>query len=139
MKNYEQTQTKIITMKTKQLKFSDLGYIRSSGSAVEVELFTVGKSVFKASIDYLVCTQDGCMGKSAFNEQYLNASYPDSLLQNILLGRVIYEAKNRVALADGFEQKIANEDVDISYKVTSNEIYFKDRKNKILIKIKETK
>lgn len=139
LKNYTQTQTKIITMKTKALKFSDLAYIRSSGDAIEIELFTVGESVFKASIEYLICTQDGCMSKSAFNERYLSSAYPDSLLQNILLGRPIYGAKNSEAIEGGFEQKIVSEDVDISYRVTPREIYFRDIKNKILFKIKESK
>jgi hypothetical protein len=139
IKNYEQTQTKIIIMKTKLLRFSDLGYIRNSGEAVELELFVAGKSLFKASINTLVCTQDGCMSKSAFNEEYLNAAYPDSILQNILLSSSIYNGENRVQTEDGFEQNIVSSDVDIIYRVSHHETYFKDRKNKILFKIKETK
>lgn len=138
IKNYEQTQTKIIIMKTKLLRFSDLGYIRNSGDAVELELFVTGKSVFKASINTFICTQDGCMTKGAFNEEYLNAAYPDSLLQNILLASPIYDGRNRVQREDAFEQNIVNSNVDIIYRVSQSETYFKDRKNNILFKIKET-
>lgn len=138
LKNYEQTQTKIITIKTKVFKFSDLGYIRNSDKHVELELFVMGKTAFKVSINHLVCTDEGCMSKSAFNEQYLNPSYPDTILQNILLGLEIYEGKNKEQTQDGFEQKIIDDGVDIIYRVSSKERYFKDKKNKILFKIKES-
>lgn len=139
VKNYQLTQTKIITMKTKQLKFSDLGYIRSGSGAVELELFVAGKSLFRASIDSSVCTDDGCMSKAAFNEEYLNTAYPDELLQNILLGMPIYSGENKTLIKDGFEQKIEREEVSILYRVSSSQTYFRDKKNNILFKIKESK
>lgn len=138
LKNYEQTQTKIITIKTKLLKFSDLGYVRNSDKDVELELFVMGKSAFRVSINYRVCTDNGCMSKAAFNAKYLSAVYPDSLLQNILLGLAIYEGKNRLQTQDGFEQKIVDDGVDIMYRVSQKETYFKDKKNKILFKIRES-
>jgi len=137
IKNYEQTQAKLITMKTKLIKFSDLGYIRNSGEALELELFTVGKSFFKLSIDSFICTDKGCTSKSVFNDKYLNASYPETLLQNILLSSPIYEGKNRVQTQSGFEQEISDENVEIIYKVSQTQTYFKDKKNNILFKIKE--
>lgn len=79
------------------------------------------------------------MSKSSFNEEYLNAAYPDDLLQNILLGYEIYDAKNRVNTLDGFEQNIEDENVNILYKISINTVYFKDTKNKILFKIKDIK
>lgn len=139
IKNYEHTQSKIIIIKTKALKFADLGYVRHSGDAVELELFVAGKSVFKASINHLICTNDGCMSKAVFNAKYLHAKYPDSILQNILLSQAIYDGLHIEKNKDGFEQKIETKDVNIIYKVRSNTTYFKDIKNKILFKIKETK
>jgi len=139
IKHYEHSQSKIIIMKTKALKFADLGYIRNSGNAVELELFVAGKTVFKASINHLVCTNEGCMSKAAFNEEYLHVTYPDSLLQNILLAQAIYNKTNLLKTDDGFEQSIQTQDVDIFYKVSRDVTYFKDAKNKILFKIKETK
>ena len=139
IKNYEHTQAKLIFIKSPLLKFSDLGYIRNSGSAVELELFVAGTSVKKIAINHLVCVDEGCMLRSSFNAKYLNANYPDSLLQNILLGREIYEGKGRVKTTDGFIQRVQTEDVDIKYRVNSKEIFFKDRKNHILLKIKEIK
>ena len=139
VKDYEITQTKIIIIKSPKLKFGDLGYIRNSDKSIELELFAAGKAIEKFTVNHLVCTSEGCMSKSGFNADYLHASYPDDILQNILLGRVIYDGENRVQTPDGFEQEIENENVTITYRVDQNSIYFKDRKNRIIFKIKDTK
>jgi len=139
VKNYEQTKTKIIIIKSPKIKFADVGYVRNSSKKIELELFTAGHSIEKITINHLICSSEGCLSKSGFNEDYLNSSYPDDILQNILLARPIYDAKNRVKTADGFEQYIQNKDVDIVYRVTSRVIYFKDKTNNIIIKLKDTK
>ena len=137
--NYTYSSPKIITIKSPQIKFSDLGFIRNTDDAIEVELFFAGKVAEQISINHLICIRDGCMSKSGFNKEYLHKSYPDDILQNIFLGKAIYNAKNRVQTDDGFEQTIKNKNVNIAYKVSSQEIYFKDSKNKIIFKIKDTK
>jgi len=137
IKNYENTQSKLIIIKSPKIKFADLGYIRNSDKAVELELFVAGKVIEKISVNHLICIRDGCMSKSGFNKDYLNAAYPDEILQNILLGHEIYNAKNRVKTQDGFEQNIEDKNVNIIYKVSSNAVFFKDRKNKIIFKIKD--
>ena len=139
IKKYEHVQSKLIFIKSPKIKFADLGYIRNSDKAVELELFIAGKVIEKFSVNHLICVSDGCMSKSGFNEDYLNAAYPDEILQNILLGHEIYDGKNRVKTQDGFEQKIEDENVNIVYRVSLNQIFFKDRKNKIIFKIKDTK
>ncbi len=139
IKNYEHTESKLIIIKSPKIKFADLGYIRNSDKAVELELFVAGKVIEKISVNHLVCVSDGCMSKSGFNKDYLNAAYPDTILQNILLGHKIYDGKNAVKTQDGFEQKIKDKNVNIVYKVNSNAIFFKDRKNKIIFKIKDIK
>lgn len=139
VKNYEQTQTKIIIIKSPQIKFADLGYIRNSDKAIELELFSAGQSIQKIQINHLICVNEGCMSKSGFNEDYLNKTYPNDTLQNIILSRSIYDGKNLIKAQDGFLQKIKNKDVDITYRVTSKSMLFKDKKNKIIFKIKDTK
>ena len=138
-KNYEITQTKIIIIKSPKLKFADVGYLRNSEKSIELELFAAGKAIEKITINHLICMSEGCMTKSGFNKDYLNEAYPTGLLQNILLGNVIYGGKNRVQTDLGFEQKIEDEDVNITYRVSSDATFFKDRKNKIIFKIKDTK
>ncbi|DAB28694.1 MAG: hypothetical protein A2513_10405 [Sulfurimonas sp. RIFOXYD12_FULL_33_39] len=138
VKNYEQTQTKIITIKSPKIKYSDAGYLRNSGKILELELFIAGKSIEKITVNHLICTSEGCMSKSGFNKDYLHVSYPDDTMQNMLLSHVIYDGKNLTKTADGFEQHVKNEDVDIVYKVDARSVYFKDRKNGIIFKIKDT-
>ncbi len=139
IKNYEQTSSKIIIIKSPKIKFADLGYIRNTDKALELELFLAGRAIKKIQINHLVCVDEGCMSKGSFNDEYLNSSYPDDLLQNILLGLEIYDGKNRVKTDDGFEQRIISKDVEITYSVTSSIIAFKDKKNSIIIKIKNIK
>jgi hypothetical protein len=139
MKNYEITQTKIIIIKSPKIKFADLGYVRNSEKSIELELFIAGKNIEKISINHLICTGEGCMSKSGFNKDYLSAYYPEDLMQNILLGSPIYEGKNKVQTQEGFEQTINDGHVEIVYKVNPHAIDFKDKKNNILFKIKDTK
>jgi len=139
IKEYKQTHSKIIIIKSPKLKFADLGYIRNSENAVEVELFMAGKSVKKININHLICVDEGCMSRSIFNKEYLNEAYPDELLQNILLGKPIYQAKNLAKREGGFTQKIMDENVFINYSVKDKQVIFKDKKNHILFKIKDIK
>lgn len=138
IKNYDTTQTKIIIIKSPKIKFADIGYIRNTNKAIELELFIAGNPVEIITINTLICVNAGCMSKSGFNGDYLHKSYPQELLQNILLGSEIYNAKNKIQTHDGFEQKIQTEDVDINYRVDSKTIFFKDKKNNIIFKIKDT-
>lgn len=137
-KDYKITQTKIIVIKSPKIKFSDLGYIRNSDEKIELELFVAGKCIETITINHLICTSEGCMSKSGFNEDYLNQAYPENTLQNILLSRAVYDGKNMQRTADGFEQHVKDEDVDILYRVDSKETFFKDRKNRIIFKIQDT-
>ncbi|QSZ40934.1 hypothetical protein GJV85_02000 [Sulfurimonas aquatica] len=137
IKNYKLNESKIFIIKSPQLKFSDLGYLRSSDDSVELELFIAGKPIQKIEINHLICVNEGCMSKSSFNEEYLCESYPDDLLQNILLGRAIYNSKNMNKKKNSFTQTIKNESVDIRYEVSSKMIFFKDKTNNIIIKIKK--
>ena len=129
----------MIIIKTPKLKFSDLGYIRHDGDAVEMELFLAGRSIKKIRINHLVCVDEGCMFKSTFNENFLIPAYPTQLLQNILLAQAIYDGKNRLRTDNGFEQRIQSESVDIVYRVSRKETYFKDKQNRIIFKIKDIK
>ena len=138
VKNYEHTQTKIILIKSPKLKFADLGFVRNNDNSIELELFAAGNSIQKITINHLICVDDGCMSKDGFNKDYLNEAYPDDMLQNILLGHIIYDGEGLVKTAGGFEQRIKDAHVDITYNVGAQTIEFKDKKNKIIFIIKDT-
>lgn len=135
---FVKTDVATIILKTPKLKFADTGYVRSNEDLVALELFSAGQAVGKIEIEDLVCVDgEGCMRKSSFNAEYLSADYPDSLMENILRSNPIYNGLNLVKDAHGFEQTISKNGVDIRYKVTDRQTYFKDRKNRVLIKIKK--
>ncbi|PLY15488.1 MAG: hypothetical protein C0628_02625 [Sulfurimonas sp.] len=136
IKNYKHTQTKIITIKSPKIKFLDVGYVRNSDQSIELELFMAGKSIEKITINHLICTSEGCMGKSGFNKEYLDEAYPEDIMQNMLLSYAIYDGKNLIKTESGFEQHIVDEDVDIVYKVDLYSVYFKDKKNSIIFKMR---
>ncbi len=139
VKDYEYTKSKIIIIKSPKIKFADLGYVRNTNKSIELELFLAGKSIKKIAINHLICVDEGCMSKGSFNGEYLHSSYPNDLLQHILLGNPIYNGKNIKKTDDGFIQKIETQYVEITYKVNKDVIYFKDKKNNIIFKIKEIK
>lgn len=137
---FVQTDVATIVLKTPKLRFADTGYIRQNTELVALELFSAGQAVGKFEIGTLVCVDgEGCMRKSSFNAEYLSAEYPDTLMENILRSNPIYDGQNLVEDLHGFEQNISKDGVDIRYKVTDRQIYFKDRKNSVLIKIKKEK
>ena len=138
IKNYEHTQSKIFIIKSPAFKFADLGYLRNTGDALELDLFIAGNLVKHIEINRMICVDEGCLSKASFNEEYLYKAYPSDTLQSILLGKPIYGGKNIFKKANGFEQSIKTNEVDIRYRVDSHTIFFKDSKNKIIFKIKET-
>jgi hypothetical protein len=137
VKEYKTTEPKLITLKTKQLRFNDVGFIRKDGKSVQAELFSAGQAVERFEINHLVCVTKGCLTKSAFNADYLSSEYPDNLLQNVLLGRPVFDAAGMHKSDGGFEQYLKGSSFNIFYSVAPNEIYFKDRVNGILIKIRD--
>lgn len=135
---YVKTDVATIIMKTPKIKFADTGYVRSNNNLVALELFSAGQAVGKIEIENMICVEGkGCMTKSSFNAEYLSAMYPDDILENILRSKPIFMGINLEQTDEGFEQRIDDNVVDIRYTVREHQIYFKDRKNSVLIKIKK--
>jgi len=127
-----------VVLKSPKLKFADTGYLRSNDEMVVLELFSAGQAVARIEVAKLICVEgEGCMRKSRFNADYLSAHYPDTLLENVLRSRPIYGGRNLVRNSGGFEQMIVDGKVEIEYRVTARQIYFRDRKNSVLVKIKK--
>lgn len=136
-KQYAISEPKVIVLKTPKIKFADTGYIRTFDDAVEVELFSAGQAAGRITINRLVCVEgEGCSSKSTFNADYLNPAYPDETLRNVLLGRPIFEGDALQKTEEGFEQHLMGTEYEISYRVTGRQTVFRDRKSRILIRIK---
>lgn len=137
-KVYQQSEPRLITIKSPVLKFSDMGYIRHDKDSVEVELFAAGVAVEKISIDKKVCVNTGCMDEAEFTRRYLYPDYPADTMRRILLGEDIFDGKNKEELCSGtLFQFIRNDEMDVMYRRSKGKIYFKDRLNGLIIKIEE--
>ncbi|MFT7860238.1 MAG: hypothetical protein ABXS93_04800 [Sulfurimonas sp.] len=129
----------MLVFKSKQFRFADIAYVGANQESLAIDLYVVGKAFKKITIDGMICIEgEGCMRKSSFNEEYLSGAYPDDLLKNVFLAKPIFGGKNLEKTSSGFKQKIRGNGVDIIYKIDGQRVYFKDRMNKILIKIKDT-
>ncbi|MBD3806836.1 hypothetical protein [Sulfuricurvum sp.] len=129
---------KLITLKTTKLKFADMGYIRHDGSAVEVELFAAGVAIEKITIDGDVCVSAVCMDEGKFVKEYLSPDYPRDTMRQVLLGKDIFEGLGKEEMCDGrLFQFIRNDEMDIMYRRSKREIYFKDRLNNLIIKLED--
>jgi hypothetical protein len=136
LKEYHHSESKIIILKTPQIKFADTGYIRHNGDALQLDLYSGGHPIKRIEMNHLICVDEGCMTKSSFNTMYLHPSYPDDLLLHVSQGKKIFEGKNMIVNDLGFEQKIQSDGYSILYRVSADEIFFKDRANHIMIHFK---
>jgi hypothetical protein len=129
-----------IVLKTAGMKYADMGFIKDSGSKLEVEMYAAGQPLLNIEINAVnVCMSTfKCMEKHDFNRRVLHASYPETLLENIFKSKPIFNSKNLEKTTDGFTQKIKKDGMyDITYTVISGERKFRDTINKILIKVRE--
>jgi hypothetical protein len=128
------SQSYVVVFKTPQWRFADTGYIRKGDGVAELEVFEAGQRILRLQVENLVCVEgEGCLSKSAFNEKYLSAAYPDDLFYHLLRGEAILDGEALVHTDEGFEQRIGG----IFYRVTAQQIYFKDFERGILIKFKK--
>ena len=136
----EKQESAFIVMKTATFKYADMGFISNSPSKIKVEIYGAGQPLVSLEINAMnVCMSTfQCMEKKEFNKKVLDASYPETLLENIFRAKPIFNKKNVVKTKDGFSQKLTKEsEYDISYSVKGNQRIFRDTLNKILIKVRE--
>ena len=140
LKDAKKQESAFIVMKTNKIKFADMGFIYSNNSEVKVEVYAAGQPLVDLNINAQnICfSLLKCMDKEQFNEEVLVASYPPTLLENIFKAEAIFEKENLEKVEGGFEQKITKENqYDISYSVISGKRVFRDKINKILIKVRK--
>ena len=129
-----------VTMKTKKFAFSDTGFLVKYENSMHLNVLAMGKSVLDLKIqkdEDDICVGSLCNTKHGFNQSYLVGSYPDDFIENILQKKPIFNGRGLTKTSKGFVQKIICDRYGIKYQVTNKSVYFKDKKNNILIKLKE--
>ncbi len=128
-----------VTMKTKKFSFSDTGFLVKSDNMIKLNVLAMGKPVLdlkvKKSDD--VCVGSLCNTKLGFNQSFLSGEYPENLIENVLNKKPIFDGKNLTKTKNGFIQNIESKNYKIKYQISRGSIYFKDSKNRILMKLKE--
>ena len=127
----------VATFKTKKFAYSDAAFIRDEGGVLELQILTAGKPLLHLKIAEDVCVDHNCITKMEFNDEYLNHNYPPNLIDHVLRGEPIFDGKNLKKTTNGFMQKIETPDFFIKYKTYNRNIYFKDVKNNIVIKLRK--
>ena len=129
-----------ITMKTKKFAFFDTGFMNLYDNLINLQVFSMGKVVLDMTVslnDDEICVDSLCNTKHGFNQTFLTGEYPDTLVENILQGKPIMGGKNLKKMTKGFIQKIMTGKYVIKYKIWPGNIYFKDVKNGIIIKLRK--
>ena len=132
------SKSQLITLKTKRFAFSDSGFYKSDDKKVLIQAYSSGVGIGEIQVyktQNLVCVKRYCNTKEWFNENFLSKYYPKDLILNVLEKKPIFDGKNLTKTKDGFVQKIGS----IKYKVTKSEVFFKDLKNRIIIRLRDLK
>ncbi len=127
-----------IIWKSPSLRYADMGFISDNGKKLKIEIYGIGTPLMSLDInsEQVCMSQFECISPQQFNKQELSQYYPDTLLENIFRAKPIYNSENLVKNSNGFTQNIkkANQ-YAIEYEVSSKHTIFRDKINKILIKV----
>ncbi len=134
------SKTSHITIILKDLKYSDMGFLKQSKNALTLELYEFGNPVFRLEINKeTICVDGNCLSKKTFVERYLGEHYYPQILEEILSKKPIFDAKNLTTTDTGFEQRILEKSkYDIIYKIEGENIYFVDKKSGVKVAVKST-
>jgi len=129
-----------VTMKTKKFAFSDIGFLNRYDNLINLQVFTMGELAMDMVVrldEDEICVKNLCNSKHGFNQTFLSDVYPDTLVENVLQGKPIFGGEGLKKLSKGFLQKINTKAYVIKYKIWPGNVYFKDVKNGIIIKLRK--
>jgi len=131
-------QSAYITIKTPAMRYSDMGFIYKYDNRTKVQVYALGQPLVSLDIyrDNVCMSLLECMSKSEFNSKVLSQNYPNDTIEKIFNGEPIFQHIGLSPNSNGFTQNISKDGLyDIEYSVTSQNISFNDKINKILIKV----
>jgi len=129
----------MVVIKMKNLRFNDTGFLKYGDDYTELQLFDVSTPVLDIKISDDICINSHCFGKKEFNARFLSPLYPETLLENILNKKPIFEKTGLKMSDNGFLQYIDKKNIHIKYIISSDKLYFKDFSNHFLITLRRIK
>ena len=129
----------MVVIKMKNLRFNDTGFLKYGDDYTELQLFDVSTPVLDIKISDDICINSHCFGKKEFNARFLSPLYPETLLENVLNKKPIFEKAGFKKSNDGFAQNIDKKNIHIKYIISSDKLYFKDFSNHFLITLTRIK
>lgn len=124
-----------IVIKNSQIALNDTGFLLVKNHTKELQVFSAGTPILDLHVeDKKICLNTTCTNKTYFNQKFFGVRHYENILNEMLSFQPIYEGKNLKKLQNGFEQTFHAQNYDIFYKVENGRLYFKDKKNRILIK-----
>ena len=138
IKEIQKQKAAFIVLKSPALQYADMGFLSQTKTHLIVQIYSNAQPMLKLDIyDTKICmSRLQCMSKKNFNTKFLDASYPDETLENILLGKPIFDSVGYQKIPNGFIQKIQNETHSIiTYEVLGKSTVFRDTIKNITIKV----
>ena len=136
---YASSKPYYIVIKNSQIAVADTGFIKRDDSRFNLQLFSASTPIFDLHVENNVCLDYVCLSKRSFNVEFFGVSHYESFINELFNFQPIYSKKNLKKTKSGFEQKLKSKSYDITYKIENGNLYFRDKKNRILIKLKELK
>ena len=136
--SFQSEESVYIIWKTPSFRYADQGFVYTSAEKMKIEIYGSGQALMRLEIGKRqICSSFlQCTDKKHFNALMLSRWYPESILEDIFKGKVIFRGKGMVKKRNGFTQTVKNgEKYQIQYSVLNNEIIFRDTINQILIKV----
>jgi len=136
---YTSSDAYFVVIKNSKIAIGDTGFIKNNKDSLNLQVFSVASVIFELVLKDDVCVNSLCLNKTSFNEEFFGTKHYENFVDELFHFKPIYNEKNIQKTKNGFTQYIKTKDFDISYKVEGKTLYFKDRKNKILIKLRKLK
>ena len=136
---YQSSKPYYVVIKNSQMAVADTGFLKKDGPRLNLQLFSASTPILDLHVESDVCLDYACLSKKSFNTKFFGYAHYESFIDDLFNLKPIYSKKNLKNLDNGFEQKIKTDGYDITYRVDNGNLYFKDRKNRVLIKLKELK
>lgn len=130
------SQPYLITIKTPQMAFSDTGFLNQGAGYTQLQIFNAGTVLFNLEMSHSICLNGSCFDKIEFNKHFFGTEHYETIMEDIINKKTLYEGQSKIIHSTGFTQKIDLPTSQIEYRIEGDTRYFKDSKNGILLRLK---